>query len=205
LAGCFGLILKKIVSHFYPDESAGQWIGCQLQRGWGLKGGEHLIRQNLALLAQAEALIEKLSHHLYTNNDNLPPFNCGVGMHIRHILDFYGAFLTIRNGAIDYDRRGRSTDVETSRKAAVMAIHKVFQALEKIDDVDLMVMSRNDSDDQEGFTRSTIGRELQFLASHTVHHYAMIAIILTIQSFSPPEGFGVAPSTLVYWQGSNSK
>jgi hypothetical protein len=47
---------------------------------------------------------------------------------------------------------------------------------------------------------STVARELQFLLSHTVHHYALIALILRLQGFEPGEEFGVAPSTLAHWR-----
>jgi hypothetical protein len=46
------------------------------------------------------------------------------------------------------------------------------------------------------FSPSTIGRELQFLASHTVHHFAIMAMILRLQDIHPPADFGIAPSTL---------
>jgi hypothetical protein len=49
---------------------------------------------------------------------------------------------------------------------------------------------------------TSVGRELQFLVSHTVHHYAVIAAMLRPQGVEPGADFGVAPSTLVYEQGS---
>jgi hypothetical protein len=47
---------------------------------------------------------------------------------------------------------------------------------------------------------STALRELQFLVSHTVHHYAVIALILRARGLEPGPDFGVAPSTLKYEQ-----
>jgi hypothetical protein len=47
---------------------------------------------------------------------------------------------------------------------------------------------------------SSIGRELQFLLSHTIHHYALIALALRLQGYEPSAEFGVAPSTLQYWR-----
>ena len=49
-------------------------------------------------------------------------------------------------------------------------------------------------------SQSTFARELQFLASHTVHHYALISIASRMQGIMPAEGFGIAPSTLKYLQ-----
>ena len=49
---------------------------------------------------------------------------------------------------------------------------------------------------------STIGRELQFLVSHSVHHFAMIRGISQRGGEELDGDFGMAPSTLRY-QESN--
>jgi hypothetical protein len=41
-----------------------------------------------------------------------------------------------------------------------------------------------------------MARELEFLLSHTVHHYAIVAILCRLQGIAVDDGFGVAPSTL---------
>ncbi len=47
---------------------------------------------------------------------------------------------------------------------------------------------------------SSVKRELQFLLSHTIHHYSLVAVALRAQGFEPGADFGVAPSTLRYWR-----
>lgn len=42
---------------------------------------------------------------------------------------------------------------------------------------------------------SSIGRQLQFLKSHTIHHYALIALFFRLQDYEPPEEYGVSTST----------
>ena len=59
-----------------------------------------------------------------------------------------------------------------------------------------------DSSPDGNVISSTVGRELQYLLDHTIHHYAIIAIILKAQSITVPEEFGVAPSTLKYWEST---
>jgi hypothetical protein len=54
--------------------------------------------------------------------------------------------------------------------------------------------------DSSVWAASSLARELQFTLSHTVHHYALIALILRLQGFAPPADFGVAPATLQQWQ-----
>ncbi len=52
----------------------------------------------------------------------------------------------------------------------------------------------------EQWSHSTVRRELQFLLSHTVHHFALIAVLLERFEIAVPDDFGIAPSTLKYWQ-----
>jgi hypothetical protein len=61
-----------------------------------------------------------------------------------------------------------------------------------------ILVKMNDGEEKDNWNQSTMGRELQFLMSHTVHHYALVAIILKIQGCNCAEEFGVAPSTLRY-------
>ena len=157
---------------------------------------------NIEFLKQAQRLIDELSDDQYQNND-LPPFNSGVGKHIRHVLDFYRAFLNRQQDKVNYDQRVRQPEVEVDRSVAIQHIEDVCQALAKETAIDAAVWSKNDeaveTPADQGYRRSTIGRELQFLVNHTVHHYAVIAILLHGQGFKTPQGFGVAISTLAYW------
>ena len=60
-----------------------------------------------------------------------------------------------------------------------------------------------DPTEDEFLLSSTIERELGFVAHHAIHHLAMVKIITmhTLKLLPPgalPEGFGMAPSTIVY-------
>jgi hypothetical protein len=50
--------------------------------------------------------------------------------------------------------------------------------------------------------RSSLGRELEFVLSHTVHHHALIAEKLAANGDNAVRDFGVAPSTLEFWNRS---
>jgi hypothetical protein len=52
---------------------------------------------------------------------------------------------------------------------------------------------------------TSLERELQFLLSHTVHHFALVALLLRAQGFEVSADFGVAPSTLAYWQPQSTQ
>lgn len=161
------------------------------------------VRGNIEFLRQAQRLIVDLSDALYRNND-LPPFNSGVGKHIRHILEFYAAFVNRREHKIDYDQRAREIELESNRGLAVERIEQTCMALAEVNDFDAEVWSNNDEAvktlQDRGYKRSTVGRELQFLVNHTVHHFAVIAILLHSQGFKTPPEFGVAISTLAFWK-----
>ena len=167
-----------------------------------------LVQENIDYLQQAERLVTQLSDAVFTHTD-LPPFNSAVGMHLRHILDFYTAFLQRQDHRIDYDARHRDRRVESDRQAARQRIHSTCQALATVAALDTEVWCKNDEmaapRPAAVFRRSTVGRELQFLASHTVHHFAMIALLLSAQGVKTPPGFGVAPSTLAHWKETGSR
>lgn len=161
------------------------------------------VRENLVALTQAIELLEALSDQLYRNNDDLW-YQSGVGRHMRHVMDFYGAFLEgLPSGAVDFDRRGRDPSLETSRTAAVVRLHAIRERIAAIEEPDRDLTCKNDGDRRDpgrAFSRSSVGRELQFLASHAVHHFAIMTMLLDRQGFRAPADFGVAPSTLVHRQ-----
>lgn len=128
----------------------------------------------------------------------------GIGGHLRHCLDFYDAFLRgIRQGRIDYDLRERDERIEKDRAFASAKIGVAITQLQQLPSQDMELLVKLEGEQAEtasAWSRSSQCRELQFLLSHTVHHYALIAMLLRLQGFQPAPDFGVAPSTLKYWQ-----
>jgi len=162
-----------------------------------------LAKQNIAFLHQARELVATLPDTLYVNR--LPAFSGSVGQHLRHALEHYECFLAgWRSGTVDYDGRARDARVENEKAYAAERIAGCVAQLESVPaDADcrpLDVEMDCGPHDGRNATRSTLGRELQFLISHTIHHYALIASQLRAQGHEPGAGFGVAPSTLKYRQ-----
>jgi hypothetical protein len=52
------------------------------------------------------------------------------------------------------------------------------------------------NDVSDSFMESSLSRELQVLSSHTVHHFALIAVTLRAHGVQMDPDFGMAPSTL---------
>ena len=60
-----------------------------------------------------------------------------------------------------------------------------------------------DADSESPWSESNVKRELQYLQAHTIHHYAIISMIMRVQGIETDREFGVAPSTLSYRQTSD--
>ena len=63
-------------------------------------------------------------------------------------------------------------------------------------DTELAVRMENAETDV--WLASSIGRELQALSSHTIHHFALIAVTLRLHGIVVDPDFGMSPSTLRY-------
>jgi hypothetical protein len=164
----------------------------------------NLVNENIQFLRQGTDLLNALNDELYCQVV-APYFSSGVGKHIRHNLDHYESFLAgLAGGRINYDARRRDQQIETDRRHAIQKILSIISRLDAIPDQALdhpILVTMNDVAETEAPSQwgsSTVRRELQFLLSHTVHHYAIVAMILKIQGFDCGKDFGVAPSTLKY-------
>jgi len=160
----------------------------------------HLFDENAALLESAVTLLEGLSPDGFATAD---PRCLGgsIGGHTRHCLEFYGCFLGgLGTGHIDYDARARSARIERELPHALEALRRTAARLRRTSwghdtGKPLYVIENHDGGDT-GWSLTSVGRELQFLLSHTIHHFALIAILLRLQGREVPESLGVAPSTL---------
>ena len=167
--------------------------------------GGALIRQNVALLHQAVELLRGLDDQRYASPPGPGSPSRRVGSHLRHCLDYYLCFLRgLEDGRIDYDRRDRQGALETERGTALDLLERIIARLESIPEdsserlVEVCVDAVPVEEADAAWSRSSVGRELRFLTSHTTHHFALIALVLKGQGIDPGPEFGVAPSTLAY-------
>lgn len=159
------------------------------------------LEGNRLLLRQGIGLLERLSDELYARSrGGWAP----VGAQYRHILEHYRSFFAgLATGRVDYDARARDENIERSRGVALEATRECLAALEALDGKpDRQILVQMDTaapDAYPDWRPSSLGRELQFLSSHTVHHYALIKLLLEDCGLDLGPEFGVAPSTLA-WQ-----
>jgi len=161
------------------------------------------VEGNRQLLQRGEAMLGRLTDSEYAEIclGGWAP----VGAQYRHILEHYHAFFRgLTSGRVDYDARPREQQLERSREAALEATRVYLTALEALDGAtDRAILVQMDSgaappDETGDWRPSSAGRELQFLCSHTVHHYALIALLLKDVGSDLGPDFGVAPSTLAH-------
>lgn len=157
-----------------------------------------IIRQNEACLEQALKLLAMLPEGAYTEKADRA-FGASVGDHLRHALDHYLALEQgLPGGRIDYEARARDPGIATNpevAKGVIAEVRAFLESLEARGDAGLLVRPDNGEDPD---TSSTLARELNFLLSHTVHHFALIALICAERGHALPADFGMAPSTLRY-------
>lgn len=130
-----------------------------------------------------------------------------IGGHLRHSLDHFAAFVAgIEHGEIDYDRRQRGTPIETSRQAALQRIGELERDLCGLDPRRLSrgvrVRTMLSADGAAIESGSTLGRELAFVLSHTIHHNALLAALCAALRVATPARFGYAPATIAHLDGA---
>lgn len=159
------------------------------------------VRDNLEALAQGRDLLAALGTAAYVRREPAC-FNSSIGGHMRHVIEHYESFLQARCGAeIDYEARARDVRIENEPEHAVMRLEQLREELSTLTDdfLESTVAVRSEMagrEDAAAWNQSSVGRELEFLLSHTIHHYALIAVVCGLGGKPTPVDFGVAPSTL---------
>jgi len=159
------------------------------------------IQANLAVIHQGITLLQQLGSERY--RQRVPVcYNASVGGHLRHIIEHYQSFLQgLGSGEIDYEKRARDPLIENDPTYAGGTLEAIAEQLG-----DWSALLTNHplglaAETTPGVTTTTsVLRELEFLLSHTIHHYALVAVMARLQGHEPEPSFGVAPSTLKFQQ-----
>jgi uncharacterized damage-inducible protein DinB len=156
-------------------------------------------RQIRRLLADLASLVLSLDGETYRASP-LPEASGSIGGHIRHCLDHIGALVAATPSmTLSYDHRERGTAVERDPSEALRRIMRLEAAVDRWGsrsiEEPLRVTSMLSSSGESTTGWSTLGRELAFVTSHTIHHQAFIALLLAAQGLAVPDGLGYAPST----------
>jgi len=156
------------------------------------------------IIEQAVSLLDDISLADY-QEVLTPHFSSSIGGHIRHIVDHFLALKQAStSGEINYNKRNRHADLEQFPQSAIATCESITAWLEETRSTQLLnqrvlVTTDIDISHTKGTTcESTLERELVFVASHAIHHYALIRIIRNMQGKALPEFFGYASYTISY-------
>jgi hypothetical protein len=149
----------------------------------------------ISILQQAEqiAAVANASPHVNYGDE--------VGPHLRHVIEHVQQLVNgLHLGAVNYDSRERDISLEqdiTVLEARITSLIQSLRALTFADmqaTVEVLLMGRLDGSVQFSAT-STVLRELLFVTSHAIHHYALLANLLQARGVALPASFGKAPAT----------
>jgi hypothetical protein len=155
-----------------------------------------------ALLDDLGSLLSTMDSDAYAAV-SVPGVSGSIGRHVRHALDHVAAFLEAGSASIvDYDRRQRGGLVESDPAEALSTICRLQRGLgmmaRRPQDEHLRVRTQLDTEGGSITNWSTLGREVAFVISHTIHHQALIAVLVaSADDVLLPPRFGLAPSTPV--------
>lgn len=126
-------------------------------------------------------------------------FGGTVGGHVRHVMDHVRNLLDgFGSGVINYEVRRRGDAAESSPADAVVVIASLrARASSSLQDESGVVRVSAMVSREGGMVAasSTLGREIVYVVDHTVHHMAMIRMMLERAGIVCPAGFGLAAGT----------
>lgn len=157
---------------------------------------QKLLDYNVDVLDQALRVLD--AHAAQPDSD----YTSHSGPHLRHVIEHYEAFTQhVASYSVDYDTRARDRAPERDPAMARARIAAIQQQLATLDTLlltePIAVHQRGGLGGEENFVSfSSLARELLFLASHAVHHYALIQLHCKAQGICLGDDFGKAPATV---------
>lgn len=123
-----------------------------------------------------------------------------IGAHVRHVLDHVRVLVDRpMHRTVTYDRRQRDTAIEHSRLDGIAAlrrtVYRLRAAMDAPHDEMLVLEALVDRGQPPIAVTTSLARELVFALQHTIHHQAIIAVLLHEIGIATPAQFGYAPST----------
>lgn len=155
-----------------------------------------LVEFNCQLLQQAKDAVKAV-------DGTSLEFSATVGPHLRHVIEHYQLLLSgVEAGWVDYECRTRGGSVESDPAAALAALAEIETALTHRP-LPLGAPLKAEfavgvAGQGQMVAQSSLGRELQFVGLHAIHHYAFVALALKTANIALPDGFGIAPGTRRY-------
>ena len=167
---------------------------------------KNLIDLNITALREGLYLLSLLNSDQYCQGLK-PAFQSDIGTHFRHVLEHYQCFFAqVTSRTFRYDQRARDQRLETDLSYAKDCITDHLDCFAGFDDSQFsenytlgeQFEEKQNSKIDAIVVETTLARELMFLQTHTLHHYAMITAMCRGIGISPEPAIGVAIPTRNY-------
>lgn len=160
-----------------------------------------------ALLLDLERALSGLSASTYQDASLDAGFGSTVGKHVRHAIDHVRALQSASDGASAcYESRTRGSSLEHDPSLALTELRDLRAFLHGLHrregampiSIELAIFR----DSPPAVLSSTLERELAFVYGHTIHHMAIIRMLIarSVDAAALPSTFGYAPGTPVATQ-----
>lgn len=160
-----------------------------------LPSTQNLIQANIAALDEGAQLLTILDTTHYSAEFK-PAFHSTIGAHFRHVLEHYRClFSQLETGTVCYDDRARDQLLECDAEYAAVTIAQMKEQLTSLEPESIAHEIWVQDQQSDAPVASSLDRELLFLQSHTVHHYAIIGAMTRAFGKQPEADFGVAIAT----------
>lgn len=152
-------------------------------------------------IAQCDQILSIISQDNFTDDSK---GSSSISAHVRHILDrLHCFFVGLAGASIDYDARKRDPKIEQNVEVATFVQESVARRIEQLWQLPFCneligVKESVLSSGPEVEITSTLERELVGLITRSIHHLAIIALLVKPFGHQLGSDFGKAPSTIVY-------
>lgn len=161
-----------------------------------------LLNGNLKILSDLVTALSAVGDDLYRYQPS--PDVSSIGMHVRHVIEFYQEFLRAMDGGdVCYDNRQRDLKFEISKDKACDQIKKISSIFRTSDlcDRDLVLSVVTSPEGPLSHLHTTLQRELYHVLDHCVHHMALIKMLGARHGVEFDVGFGLANATKKHLNG----
>jgi uncharacterized damage-inducible protein DinB len=200
-------VVNQVVDRQKMIERSMKYFGFDVPKGFGSMELQPLRARSSVppawelwrLLDELDSLLTEVTLEVYCARF-ATDVSGSIGEHVRHCLDHVSILLGAdASTTLSYDHRQRGTGIETDPTEAVRQILQLKRGIEAWStrslDEPIRVTSMISQSGGAVTGWSTLARELAFVVSHTIHHQAIIGVLLAIHGHPVPDRFGHSPST----------
>ncbi len=156
-----------------------------------------------AVIDDLITLVEQLPDNAFQGKSTpVVGLKSSIGEHVRHCLDHLKALQRgVVTGRIDYHNRERGGSIERDSREALDYLRDARDEFQRLPngllDRAVEVSDYVSIDLPPQLFASTLGREVLYALTHTIHHQAILRVLATAAGVGVAEPFGYAPATLV--------